>query len=853
MQRKREHVRCRARVIWVFITHFILTLASGEEIFAQSVLKGRVTSFDTGLGIESASMAILGTGGGTSTDSEGYFSLQIPVNATQIRISAIGFKEKIINWVPTTDSLFITLETSTETIEEVVVTARSRYSNQNNPAVDLIHEIIGHKSQNNTAYRPHLSYQVYEKIMMAASDLPDMVSQNSLFKNYRFVFDNIDTTLSPGRKLLPIYLEENLRKEYRRAHSSMQKTIVEATIKTELDRRFINNDNIQTSIAYLHKEVNLYDNNLLLFNRSFLSPIAASAPLFYKYQIQDTTILNDNAYILVEFIPRNAEDRLFSGQLWVSTDGKYAIKKAVIKLDGRANINWVNDTQLTFEYKKTENDEYFPDQMEMKTNFGLSGSGQGMFSHWTLHYQEFDHAPQPNHLFGGKPIAISAGAADKGEDFWDINRPYKLSEREQVTYDNIDSLERNKSFKRALSWGAFLTTSYVHLGGIELGPFEYAYSLNDLEGNRFRLGGRTTREMSDKFYAEAYTAYGTKDQQWKYFIGAGISLKNERIAQFPAHYLHASYQYDAREPGQRMDFLNGDSFLRSFRSGDQDKWLYNTNLKLSHVIEFGNHWRLESMLGLHNQTPAGTMEFRRVRDSVRVESIQYTDFGIDLRWAPFEEFFQRNLVRSPISNQHPIFNLRYNMGLKDVFGGEYEYHAFRFDVSKRFFLSQLGITDVKAGGGYIIGSLPYSLLEIPMANQTYLLAQDSYNLMNDLEFVSDQFAKFSIEHNFQGFILNKIPLIKRLKIREVLGFKMFVGDLRPENQPYANTNRFYFPVNKDGIQTTFGLGGKPYMEASFGLENIFRVLRVEYVKRLSYQNHPGVKAEGLRFSTKIGF
>ncbi len=853
MQKNRATAQCRRHVKVILLTLIVLFIGGSRISYAQRMLHGEVIDAEKGSPIAGASVFVLETSAGTSTDTLGNFFLRLPAAATQLRVTAMGYAEKIAIVPSDSDSLKIYLKSSSQALEEVHITARSKYSNQNNPAVALIQEVIGKKDLNNIASLPHYSYQVYEKIMMAASDLPSLVRNNSLFKNYQFIFQNVDTTLSPGRTLLPVYLEENLKREYRRSFPYAQKTQIEATNKTELDPRFINNENIQTSIAYLHKEVNLYDHSLMLFNRSFLSPIASTAPLFYRYRIQDTVLRDGEAFILMNFEPRNPEDRLFSGNLWISTDGNFAVGKAELVLDGKANINWINDTRISLEYQKIADNRFVPEHFEMHTNFGLSGSGQGMFSQWAIHFSDFDWKAIPAQTFAGSPLIVAQGAETKAADFWEENRKVGLTKLERTTYRNIDSLEKNKSFKRTLAWGSFIATSFVHLGPVELGPFEYAYSINDLEGNRFRVGGRTNRQLSDRFYAEGYTAYGTKDQKWKYFLGAAISLKKDRIAQFPAHYLHASYHYDAREPGQRMDFLNGDSFLRSFRSGDQDKWYYNTQFKLSHVFEFGNHWRLESLLGLHQQNPAGTMEFRRVRDSVLVESIRYTDLGFDLRWAPHEEYFQKNLVRSPIPNQHPIFNLRYNTGLKDVFGGEYRYHAVRFDFSKLFFLSQLGIFDVKAGVGYIHGSVPFSLLETPMANQTYLLTKDSYNMMNDLEFVSDRYAKFSAEHNFHGFFLNKIPLIKKLKLREIVGFKMFAGDLRPENQPGRNTDQFYFPVNKDGERTTFAFSNTPYMEASVGLENIFRVLRVEYVRRLNYLHHPGAKPEGVRFSTKIGF
>src|SRR5690606_11680749 len=225
----------------------------------------------------------------------------------------------------------------------------------------------------------------------------------------------------------------------------------------------------------------------------------------------------------------------------------------------------------------------------------------------------------------------------------------------------------------------------------------------------------------------------------------------------------------------------------------------------------------------------------------------------DLRWAPHETFFQRNLDRTPIVNKYPVFNLRYNVGLKGPFGGKYSFHALRLGISKRLFLSQLGLADINLHSGYIFGSVPFPLLDIPYASRTYALAQDAYAMMNDLEFVNDQYVKLHIEHRFLGFILNKVPLLKRLNMREVVGFKLLYGNVRPENRPENNPAVYWVPQDADGNQTTFTMRRRPYMEVNAGFENILNVLRVEYVRRLSYLNHPAIDKGGVRFSVNIDF
>lgn len=862
-QRSKENGRRGRRAfgllgLWplVFVV-FCLSIGSSS---AQSRLKGRVLEAGTLAPVYGATVSLFESSSSTATDSLGGFELGLSSGGAQtatdirIRVSALGYRDQEIRWQPGHAEPEILLQPVSEELDVVVIGGKTRYRSRGNAAVALIDEVIHHRAANRSDHLPYLEYRTYEKIMMAVSDLPRLIADNPLFRNYSYIFDNVDTALVEGRKLLPVYLEEKLMKEHRSAERGGRKTFVEAIRKTELDKRFVNNENIQTIVSHLHADIDLYANTILLLNRPFHSPIGVGAPLFYKYVIRDTVHLENADYFVIEFAPRNIEDRLFSGKLWISAEGRYAVRRADLFIGQRSNINWVNDVHISLDFARHDSGIYLPASMETKINFGLYGSRQGMFSHWTRRYEQYTFARTEPDVFHGQQLTVRPEAAHRTEEFWATERPVSLSHAEALTYQNIDSLQQNKSFLRTLRWVSLVMTSYKHLGPVQLGPLEYLYSFNELEGSRFRLGGRTTREWSENFYGEGYGAYGLADRRWKYYVGGAWTLNRRRIAEYPAHYVHVTWQNDAREPGHRPDFLNGDSFFRSFRRSNQDKWLYHQLFKARHIVEFGNHWRLESGLTVHQQEPAAALVFQRAGDGVHVPTLQTTEASLDLRWAPHEEYFQRNLVRTPIVNKYPIFSLHYRAGLKDLFGGDHAYHALRFDANKRWYFSLLGFSDIALGMGQLFGSVPFPLLEIPAADQSFLLAPDSYNLMNDLEFVSDQFLKFSIVHRFEGFFLNKVPFLKRLKVRELVSFKTFFGGLRPQNYPDRNPDLFRFPMDEvTGDPTTFALRRTPYMEASVGLENIFNFLRVEYVKRLSYLDHPDVKKAGVRFSVKLGF
>lgn len=838
----------------------LLLMCVNSSVHAQWLLRGMVVEDESDLPVIGATIKLPDYGLSTATDESGWFSVNMPdtpmngeVLELRLLVNGMGFEDQEVVWKKKsheTVPLEIRMVKVDRILEEVIV--NQPYSSRGNAAVELIRSVTANRYRNRSSSVEYLQYQAYNKIVMAVADLPGAFANNPLFRKYRFIFENVDTVSSPGRTLLPLYLEEKLSQEYRRRNPQGERSEVKAVMRTELDERFVNNDNIQAVVNFLHADMDLYDGNLLLFNRTFMSPIANGSYLFYKYAIRDTIIQQGREYVRVDFLPRNDQDRLFAGNVVISMDGRYAVREAFLHISRGAHINWINDMEIHYDYTRHATGMYLPSVIETKINFGILGSRQGLYSHWVQNFDHYQTQEISSQTFNASQVEESR-LPERSQQYWLENRPIRLSEVEDRLYHNIDSLQSNPGFLNTLEWATFLATSFKRVGPVELGPLEYAYSHNMQEGSRFRVGGRLSRNISKRFYAEGYGAYGIKDDRFKYYGLAAISLNNREIAAFPAHYINFSYQNDLREPGMPLDFMNGDGLFRSFRRNRQNRWLYHQLFKAQHSVEFGNHWRVRTTLSTHRQETAGDLFFRKVSDDMLQPAIRTTEAVLELRWAPNEEYFQSNLRRTSISSRYPIFNFRYNVGFSGLLGGQYDYHALRFVVNKRFYMSFLGFSEVEMGAGYIFGQLPYPLLEIPMADQSYLLVPDSYSLMNNLEFVSDHYAKFSWQHRFQGFFVNKIPLLRKTGIRETVGAKVYFGQLRDENNPMYNSNLFYFPINDKGEQSTFSFGRVPYMEASVGLENIFNFLQIEYIKRLSYLDLPDARKDGLRFSVNIGF
>jgi hypothetical protein len=391
-------------------------------------------------------------------------------------------------------------------------------------------------------------------------------------------------------------------------------------------------------------------------------------------------------------------------------------------------------------------------------------------------------------------------------------------------------------------------------GPIEIGPLSTFYSYNPVEGFRLRFGGRTTTQLSKRYFFEGYGAYGFLDKRWKYYGGATYSFNNKSIYSYPLNYFRVSAQRETSIPGQDLQFVQEDNILLSFKRGVNDKYMYNDIYTLEWVAEFGDHMGVKANFKNWRQEAAGGLNFISadgVNDTFK--TIRTSEFGLEWRWAPHEQFFQRKLYRTPIPNLYPIITVGAKMGVQGLLGGQYNYESLYGSIFKRFYLSQLGLADVIVNGGYIFGAVPYPLLNIAHANQTYAYQLQAYSMMNFLEFVSDKYVSVNIDYHMYGFLFNKIPLFKKLKLREVATFKMLYGGLRDENRPDKNADQLKFPTNQYGETTTYSLEKEPYMEVSVGVENIFNLFRVDFVKRLSYMDHPNVPQYGIRARLNFDF
>jgi hypothetical protein len=834
---------------------FLTGLLFGAQ--GQTVVKGIVRDAQTRAPLSFVSVYFKGSKGVVS-DEDGRYSISTtnPKNIT-LQFSFAGYKvlQKTIV-AGTTQDLDVVMEP--EEMEAVVVNKRRRtkYSNKNNPAVDLIRKVVDNRDRNRMSAADFFQYQQYEKMELSLTNKPEKLMNSRLLKNYKFLVENQDTSKIEGKSLVPIYIEETISNKFYRKAPRKEKTYVLAKKKVNLGE-FVDNDGITRYLNSMYMPIDIYEPNITLLSNQLLSPISDLAPTFYRFYLRDTIELDGIKLVRLNFAPRNPNDLLFRGMMYVTLDSNYAVQKIQMELTKHANLNWTRELRIKQDFERGTDGRYHVVMSDILSEFALSKKASGgLVGERSVSYKDYViNQPGPDSVYEGKTEVMVDAPAATTDSFWVANRHAALSATEEKAYSNMDSLKNMRSYRRLMDWATFFLAGYKAAGPFDIGPVNAFYSFNPVEGFRLRFGGRSTPKFSKRLYFETYAAYGFKDEKIKYFLSGAYSFNAKSIYSYPLNFMRVSFQHDTKIPGQELQFVQEDNFLLSFKRGDNNKWLYNDIFTAEYVREFGKN--ISYTFGFKNwkQQAAGTIVYQKPSgtDVTNVPDITTTELSAELRWAPHEQFYQGKAYRIPIYNKYPIFRLRYISGIKGLVKGDYDYQQVTLNIFKRFYLSQFGYADVVTEGGYTFGQLPYPLLTIHRANQTYAYQLNSFNMMNFMEFVSDHYVSVSTDYYFNGFIFNKLPLIKKLKLREVAGFKLLYGGVRKENNPAYNKNTFLFPTDEDGKTTTFSLDKKPYIEANVGIGNIFKVLRVDLVKRLTYLENPDAPDWGIRARVKFDF
>lgn len=820
-----------------------------------TVVKGSVVDVQSQEPLAFVNVRFQNTNIGTTTDIDGQFELNTEEVHTSLLISYLGYQDKVVTvQIGQEQPLRIQLTADATELETVTVKAKKqRYSKKNNPAVDLMRQVIRHKQQNGLNGQDFYQYDQHEKVELDINQIDEKLKEKKIFRAFATVWDYVDSSDQQQPPVLPVLLREKIGTVYHRSHPNTTKTHIHAYQLSKFDKSLLYN-NLNTTMNALYQEVDIYQNKIVLLRNQFLSPLAPIAIDFYRFYLVDTVEVLNQSAIRLSFIPKNQASFGFTGELYISNDDNYQVLKVTMGIFGDLNLNFVRDIDIEQEFQAVDS-TFVLKKNKVSIDYAMTEEGIGMYGIKTVVYDNYRFKPPADlSVFAGtKREIMAADAEGKEKDYWVKNRLEPLSPKEVGIYQMVDTLRTEPKFRRFQKISNLLITGYVRVGKFDLGPYATVASFNNIEGFRLKLGGETNLNFSKKVLLQAYVAYGFKDQAYKY-AAYGYYSFNDNYLQNPRHFLQLSYAKETGFAGLEQQFINENNFLLSFKWGATEQMLFSNTFTAAYVKETG---AFAYGLSFTNtlRRPYGQLTFTQFSNDTprQISQITTSEAAINLRFAPNEQFLVRGKYRYPIYNKYPILTARYDLGIKDFLGGQYNYHRLTASIFKRFELSILGHTNVKVTAGKVFGELPYILMHIPRANQTYAYRTNSYNLMSFMEFVADQYIDINFRHYFKGFFLNKIPLVKKLKAREIISAKVIWGRVTDSNNPLLHPELIQFPQNDAGVPTTYILTQKPYVEIGFGIKNIAKFFRIDVVRRITYFDQPNVptlwntKGLGLRF------
>ncbi len=840
------------------LTLAVLVLFS-LPVFAQKsfVVKGSITDAATKEPVAFATVGAPGQNLGTRTNDDGKFLLRSPKRLTELRISCVGYQSLTVKISQDSAILNIILEQQSEVLKEVVVKPK-KYRNKNNPAVELIQLVVANRDRNRTENFSSFHEEQYEKVMVGLSNVSDKTKNRRMLRSWKFALDNTDTTKLKGKGVVPAYLQESVQDFYSQSSPKRSKTVVKALQKVRFP--LMDDDGLEKYIRYLYQDINIYDNYVVLLTDHFLSPIADRAPLFYRYYPADTTVENGSRIVRLQFFPRNKNDMLLQGDLYIALDSTYPVQRIKFTVNPQINLNWVRYLEVEQDFQKmSTTGKWVLAEETCNLDFGLAQRGLGFFGQKYVSHRvpEMD-IPIPDSVFarGFESRTLAANAERKDTTFWQQARHLQLNEAEAATYRNLDSLQNTMLFRRVSK--IVFTLGLGHwkpVPGLEIGRINTFYSFNAVEGDRFRIGGRTNIFFSKRVNLEGYVAYGLKDTRWKGGIGANISLSKRAYNQFPYNLLRLNYQEDLMIPGVvPIGMFIATNLSTSFTRGTNDRFLFQKKFLAQYEHEFYNHLAVTAGFEHRELASQGSLKFLPTDDVMTAGTPVVTAKPfVQFRYAPGEEFYQtqngwRQRVRFNLITQ-----VRYARGVSGIFGSQYDFNEVTASAYKFTNTPPFGYNYLYLEGGGVFGKVPYPLLTVHRANQTFGTRFMSYSLMNFMEFVSDRYAAVNVEQSFYGFFLNKIPLVRKLKFREYATLKVLYGQVSDQNQPTAGSGLYKFPTYPDGTPLTYTLEKKPYIEASIGVGNILKIFRVDLVRRFTYLDHPQTAKFGIRIAGTVQF
>lgn len=805
----------------------------------------------------------------TSGNAYGRFSIK-RLNGEKLTFSAVGYQELTILIGPNTPSeMKITLKTDTKQLKGVTVkTKRSKYSRKNNPAVELMKRVIAAKKRTDLANHDYYQFNKYQKITFAINDIKPTELENEKLKKKKWLINQIETCPYNNKLILPLSVDETVTRNIYRKDPKTEKSIIMGQSSSGVNDLIETGDILNNVLKDVFTDVDLYDDQIRLLQYPFTSPIGKDAISFYRFYIVDTVYVDRDKCFHLQFLPNNQQDFGFRGEIWILADSTLHVKRCNLTLPKKSDVNFVDNLHIIQEYTRLPEGDWALTTDDMFVEMSIAKFLTKAIVIRTTRMSDYAFDELPDKLFKGKTKVLhESNAMMRDEAFWDKYRSVELTKSESSMDAFINNLSQQKAFKyiifgvRAFIENFVETGSQNHPSKVDIGPINTMISSNFIDGVRTRISAQTTANLNPHWFLSGYYARGW-DSRKNYYKGEltySFNKKEYLPREFPKRTLTFTSTYDVCSPSDKFMHTDKDNVFTALKWTKVEKMMFYNRQQLS--FEREEEWGFRTTISLKTEEneACGDLFFKPL-SMVGMEDamigqgkFRTTEARIELRYAPGETFINTKQRRLPVNLDAPVFTLSHTTGIKGFLGGDYDYNFTEASIYKRLWLNSWGKIDILAKGGIQWNKVPFPLLIMPAANLSYIISDETFNLVNNMEFLNDRYASLDISWDLNGKIFNRIPLLKKLKWREWLGIKCLWGTLTDKNNPTLAANA------GDGMLMEFPEGSyimdskRPYIELIAGIHNIFKIIHIQYVHRLNYNHLPTATKNGVRLMMRLTF
>lgn len=806
---------------------------------------------------------VRGTSQGMLADDNGQATLIINTPRAELEFSAMGYDKRIEPITQSITAMRVFLVPSGHQLEEVTVKRKKEhYSKRNNPAVDFMQRIRDADSITDPRRQPYYNFTRYERITLGLNKVELEDSTTSEGKKHKpgkfdFIREHVDTSAVTGEVILPLMVKEKVSEVLYRRDPRSEKTYI-LGVRSEGVDEIADAQSMQTLMEDVFREVDLYKDDVNILQNRFVSPLSKIAPDFYKFYLTDTIATPEGERMIeLSFAPRNPAAFGFTGRLYVAEgDTTMFVRRVRMNVPPSINLNFVEHLQIIQEFERAANGARLKTLDDFNVELSVIRGTQGLYIHRSTAYKDQNFDPSPrSELFDRLGATFSDPLVyARNDDFWTEERLVAPSKNENRISQLMTRLRGVKAYYYTEKFLKIMFTGYIRTGKdskFDIGPVNTFISGNSVEGVRLRFGGTTTAALSPHWFAKGYAAYGFTDKKWKYGgeLEYSFNKKQNHQQEFPIHSIALSETYDVDQVGQHYLFTNPDNVFLALKRMENKLLTYRRQTRLDYTLELANHFSVKATANLERQEATEWVPFVNALGEV-TPHYNETYFTLELRYAPGEKFYQTKTQRIPVNLDAPVILLTHTFAPKSMFGAPFTVNKTELSFSKRFWFSAFGFTDIIVKGGHVWSQSPYLSLLIPNANLSYTIQPESFALMSPMEFINDSYVSWDVTYWANGAILNYIPGLKKLKLREAITFRGWLGSLSDKNNPLKNDNLYLFPT-----ETAYrSMNGKPYMELSAGVDNLFKCLRVDYTWRLTYRDgQPASSRSGVRIALHVTF